>query len=555
MNNRIFSHTVSLLLVMGASAQQQAPLAAAQWATQQQDALATITEAAFAETLEQGVPALEKLFAEVKTGYASDAVALTRIAALTQHVMHPAGATSRSAYADALLDAARRAADADVTCFFLDQLRWCGLPKQAEALKVFEQSDKPGVAELASITRQAVTDDRTSKAAPPPPTRYAAFNTDLARLDNKALTDRLLQALDDPDTAIAGVALSHARTAGGKKETARWTAKLASVTDPARKAMLLDMLGERGDTRACDAVAACLTASDDDVAAAAQRALIRLDASAFAAEVPPLLKNLPPVRQTLARDGIRQLKTGLVKTALIKPYNTFSDTGKKVALEVLKERRIADAVPIGLAALDAKDDETVIAGYRLLREIAGGDLAETLVVKALATTGRVTPEAQSTLAAAARRDTSDAYKKALSQALAAAPDTQKPIALDTASRLGGEDLLTSVETAAGSANAEISTAAVRALAAWSDAGSLPALLRLAVTAPDAKRRTLAVRGVSKLFNTFAPDKKALLTVWRTLRNQSTSEENKKTIDDLFKDLCDVTENQRGPAPAVQSPDP
>ncbi len=528
-----------ILLLAATPLMAQQPLSAAQWAVQQKDALSTITETSLADTLKQGAPALEKLLAEVKTGGVSDPVALTRIAALTQYVMRPAGTAARKGYTDALLTAAQRATEADVTCFFLDQLRWCGLPQQADAIKAFEKSAATGVAALASMTVQAVTDDRASKAAPVPPTRYATFNKELSALDAKALTPRLLQAFDDPDVAFVGVALAHARAAGGASETKLWIGKLATVADPVRKIMLLDMLGERGDKAAGDTAAANLTDADDGVAAAAQRALIRLDASAFAAQIPALLKGLPPARQTLARDGIRQLKTDLIKTALTKPYDTFSDTGKKVALEIIKERRMVEAVPLGLAALDSKDEEAVIAGYRLLREIADKNQAEVLVAKTLATTGRVTPEAQTTLAAAARRDTTGAYATALSKALVSASDAQKPVALETAARLGGDPLLKAVEAASASASADISVAAVRALAAWSDSASLPALLRLAVTAPDVKRQTLAVRGVSKMFNVMQVDKKALLPVWRTIRSQPGNEANKKIIDDLFKEETNV----------------
>ncbi len=528
-----------ILLLAATPLMAQQPLSAAQWAVQQKDALSTITETSLADTLKQGAPALEKLLAEVKTGGVSDPVALTRIAALTQYVMRPAGATARKGYTDALLTAAQRATEADVTCFFLDQLRWCGLPQQADAIKAFEKSAATGVAALASMTVQAVTDDRASKAAPVPPTRYATFNKELSALDAKALTPRLLQAFDDSDVAFVGVALAHARAAGGASETKLWIGKLATVADPVRKIMLLDMLGERGDKAAGDTAAASLTDADDGVAAAAQRALIRLDASAFAAQIPALLKGLPPARQTLARDGIRQLKTDLIKTAITKPYDTFSDTGKKVALEIIKERCMVEAVPLGLAALDSKDEEAVIAGYRLLREIADKNQAEVLVAKTLATTGRVTPEAQTTLAAAARRDTTGAYATALSKALVSASDAQKPVALETAARLGGDPLLKAVEAASASASADISVAAVRALAAWSDSASLPALLRLAVTAPDVKRQTLAVRGVSKMFNVMQVDKKALLPVWRTIRSQPGNEANKKIIDDLFKEETNV----------------
>jgi hypothetical protein len=512
---------------------------AAQWAEKNKDALGAITDTSLADTLKQGAPALEKLFAEIKSAGASDPVASIQIAALSQLVMRPAGVASRKAYADALLAAAQRAADGDVACFFLNQLRWCGLPEQAAAIQAFAKSDKPGVAALAVMTVQAVTDDRASKAAPVKDTPCSALNKELAALAPKALAPRLVQVFDGPDVALAGVALAWARTAGGKAETALWAAKLAAVSDPARKTMLLDMLGDRGDTAACDAAAACLADADDAVAAAAQNALIRLDPAAFAAQIPALLKALPPARQTFARDGVRQLKTDLIKTALTKNYDAFSDAGKKVALELIKERRIAEAAALGLAALDSKDEEAVIAGYRLLREIADKGQADILVAKLLATTGRVTPEAQTTLAAAARRDASGAYAAALLKSLQSATDTQKPVALETAARLGGDALLNAVDAACASPNAEIATAAVRALAAWADSASVPALLRRAATAANTKQQTLAQRGLAKKLNESGADKKAAFTLWQSLKPSVADEARKKAIDDLFKQEANV----------------
>lgn len=523
---------------------------AAQWAEKNKDALATINDASLAGLLKQGAPALEKLFAEVKTGGASDPVASTRIAALTQFVMRPEGASARKAYADALLASAQKAADADVVCFFLYQLRWCGLPQQADAVRAFEKSDKPGVSALAAMTVQAVTDDRASKAAPVKDTPCSALNKELAALAPAALTPRLAQVFDGPDTALAGVALAWARTAGGEKETALWAAKLAASSAPVRKAMLLDMLGSRGDKAACGAVAGCLADPDDTVAAAAQLALIRLDAAAFAAQLPALLKNLPPARQALARDGVRQLKTDLIKSTLTRSYDAFSDSGKKVALELIKERRIAEAAPLGIAALDSKDEEAVIAGYRLLREIADKNQAEILVSKLLATAGRVTPEAQTTVAAAARRDATGAYAAALLKALQSAPEAQKPAALETAARIGGASLLQAVEAATASPSAETATAAVRALAAWSDGASVPALLRLAATAAAAKQQVLAQRGLAKKLNEDGADKQAALKRWKELKPSVTDEARKKAIDELFKEEVNVA---RGKAVTANVP--
>jgi len=511
---------------------------AAQWAAKNNDAFsAAVDPAAIDALLKQGTPAWERLFAEIKTAGASDPVASVRIAALTQAVMRPAGAHARKAYADALLAAAGRAADGDVACFFLDQLRWCGIPEQAAALKTFEHSSKPGVAALATMTVQAVTDDRAPKAPQAKDTSCSALNKELAKLDPKSLTPRLLQLFDASATDQAGVALAWARDAGGKIETALWTAKLPQTADPVRKTMLLDMFGDRGDQSACSAVAACLADPDDTVAAAAQNTLIKLDPAVFASQLPALLKNLPPNRQSLARDGARRLTTDLLKTAVVKPYDTFSDTGKKVALELIKERRMVEAAPLGLAALDAKDEEAVIAGYRLLREIAGRDQASALVAKLLTTAGRVTPEAQTTVAAAARRDASGVYAAALLHALETAPDAQKPVALETAGRLGGDALLKAVESACASANADVAAAATRALASWPDATSAPALLRLAATAPAAKQQAIAQRGLAtKLAE---GNKKALFKLWQDLKPHVADEVRRKVIDDLFKEEANI----------------
>ena len=524
--------TLSLCLICAARGV-AAEDTAAQWAEKQKDALATISDATLAETLKQGAPALEALFAQIKTAGASDALASTRIAALTQYVMRPGRGAERTAYADALLAAAQRAADADVICFFLNQLRWCGQARQADALRSFTHSTATGVADLAAMTIQAATDDRASKAASSADTRNAAFNKELSALNAKALTPRLLQAFDDPDIAFAGAALAWARTAGGKKETALWIAKLDAAAEPQRKIMLLDMLAARGDTSASGAVSARLSDADEGVAAAAQRALLTLSPRAFAAQIPALLSTLPPERLALARDSIRQLETGLIKKPLTRNYAAFSVSGQRVALEILKDRRTAAALPIGLAAIGSKDVETTIAGFRLLREIAGPEQAATLVGKLAATAGRVTPEAQSALSAAARR-TPAPYEAALVRALATAPAASRPVLLETAARLGGAELLKSAEAATSDADAETATAAVRALADWTDSSSVPILLRLAATSKNAKHQTLALRGLAAKIDADEAAQKTAFALWSELQKTLPDESRKKMIGDLFK---------------------
>ena len=90
------------------------------------------------------------LLAKVKGAYASDPMALTVAAAISQHVMCPCAqkcpknAACRAIWSAALLDTATKSSDVYVQMFCLDQLRWCGLAKQAAAVRTFGEvaSDK-----------------------------------------------------------------------------------------------------------------------------------------------------------------------------------------------------------------------------------------------------------------------------------------------------------------------------------------------------------------------------------------------------------------------------
>ncbi len=519
-----------LLSAMPAKAQETA----AMWAEKNNDAIAAITDASLAETLAQGNEAWQTLFASVKIGGDSDPLAVTHLAALTQYVMREGTKKQHRAYAEALLKSAQTATDANVTCFFLDQLRWCGLPRQAEAIRRFEQSEAPGVAALANITLKTVKGDGPANATARPANRYAKLNSDLAALKPRRRMPLMLEAFVDPDPAYAGIALKWARDTGGKSETRVWAAKLLTTKSLPHKIMLLDMLGMRGDKTARTEIEAHMQNSDDMIAAAAQRAMVKLGHGEFADSIPMLLQDLPPARQTMTREHLRLLKTTLLVKPLTGQYESFSEPGKRVALEILRERRVRSAVAIGVSALESAEKETIIQGFRLLRETAEPEQAELLAEKLLAVNDQLRPEAQTAFAAAARRDTTSAYTATLLKTLAAAQEKHKPVLLETAGRIGGEQLLAAVDQTAGSTDNESATAAVRALADWTDNASIPALMRHAVSAPDARRQTLAFRGLSKKIEAKDFDKSKYQPVWQQARATPGNEEHKKAIDALLK---------------------
>ena len=509
---------------------------AAQWANENAPALkAAVEPAALAALVKQGQPAYDALFAQIKTGGEADAVASVTIAALSQFVMKTdTPKATRKAYADALLAAAQKAKEADVVCFYLDQLRWCGMPEQARAITAFTTSAEPSIAELAKITLYAVTDDRAAKLKPGDPSACRRFNQEIAKLAAGARTKRLMEAFDGADNGVAGAALAWLNEKGNAEKTADWTKKLATVTDPTRRTMLIDALAIRGDKMAIEPITQCLADADDLVVKAALAALIQLDAAVFVSRLTETLKTVPGDKVAPWRDAARQVPTAVLIKPLFANYAAFNAVGQRFALDLFRERRAADAIQLALAASASEDADTAITAYRTLRDTATPKEAEVILNRLPKTPARVLSEAQGAFAAIARRDTGGATSELLRKTALVAPEPERPVFYETAARIGGDLLLGDTEKTAAAADANLSAAAIRALSAWADSSAVPALMRLALTAPDAKNQTLAQRGVTQKMTSKDINKAALNEQWKKIRETPGNDEIKTAIDDLFK---------------------
>lgn len=528
MKRLVITGLMAALLCVSATA---AEISAADWAKQNLPALNEIRAAKAEAALKGGQAAFDALAAQIKTKGESDPIAATTFGAMSQFVMlHP---EYRADYTARLLAQAKKATEPDVVCFFIYQLRWCGLPEQAEAIQAFETSKLEGVADLAAMTVQAVKDQYVKRPAPAKPTAAAALSAELAKLPADALTPKLISLLGTADRGCLSVVLQKGATCGDANATKLWMDAFAKQTDPERKVMVADLLGNRGDKQAAPALIAALKDPSDAVAAAAGAALLKADRAALIAHLPAWLKTLEGNRYQLVRDLVRQLPTAEAEGVLPKSFTEATETGRRIVIEFCQERRVASAVSIGLSSIESANKDIAIGGYRLLREVAGKEQAETLVAKLLTSEGRMTPEAEAAVVQSARRDASGTYRAALAKAITQAPDAQKALALDAAAKVGGAELLKAAEGQIDSANAEISGAAVRALGNWDGLDTVPALTRLAVTGKTPRIQTLALRAVTKKLSDGAVDIAPFFPVWNEVKGLPGNEENKKALSPLF----------------------
>ena len=125
---------------------------AVEWQKENEVALKAATAPEALEAYVKDADAAKALLAKVKGAYATDPSVLTVAAAVSQFVMRPDDCgwlcsvgrffafwrtCPRTVWSEALISCAGDAKDVYVQMFCLDQLRWCGLPSQAEKVRAF----------------------------------------------------------------------------------------------------------------------------------------------------------------------------------------------------------------------------------------------------------------------------------------------------------------------------------------------------------------------------------------------------------------------------------
>ncbi len=138
---------------------------AVNWQNANDDALASATSPEGLAPILAHPKAADALLARVKPAYQTDPLAAAQIAAASQLVMLPGRVTApaeRELWTGALLRAAQASQETYRTLFLLDQLRWCGKPDQAAAVRRLADASKDGAVKAfaALVARELATAER-----------------------------------------------------------------------------------------------------------------------------------------------------------------------------------------------------------------------------------------------------------------------------------------------------------------------------------------------------------------------------------------------------------
>ena len=298
---------------------------------------------------------------------------------------------------------------------------------------------------------------------------------------------------------------------------------------PARQAMLLFALADRGDAAALPAVLQAATSGPAEVRSVAVGMLGRLgDASC----VPVLL-------QAAVADNAEQAEAAVAVLADLPGQEVDKDLAarlraaegrlRKVLIQLAGQRTLTAAMPALLQAADDADPRRAAALTALGATVSPRSAGADRPGRESAAGGNA-PAAEAALTAACTRmPDRDACAEQLVAAMAPAPGAAKGKLLEILTAVGGPKALAAVGKAAKDAHPEIQDAASRLLGEWLGPDAAPVLLDLAKTATDTKYKTRALRGYIRLARQFAMPDDERAAICRTALQIADREAEKKLV--------------------------
>jgi HEAT repeat protein len=351
------------------------------------------------------------------------------------------------------------------------------------------QGKKAEAIELLDLVRNADVPKQIRDSA-----TYGAMvargSADLSLLTSQLKTD---------DAGAFAMAIRASRRIPGPEVTKALMAAMGPLA-PARQAVVIAALADRGDASVLPVVQKAATAGPVEVRLAAVLALGKLgDATSVATLVDAALAADAGLAQA-AQEGLLLMRAEGVDAAIVGRLAQADAKDRITLLDILGQRGAASAASAIAKAADDPAGEVRFAAIRALGRVVGPEDLPALVARLpRAATPEEAAVVQEALRAACNRvPDPDACTRKLQDCMAAAPLPAQCFLLELIGQIGGGEALKIVSAHARDGREEIRDAATRALGNWMSPDAAPVLLDLAKTLDDARLRSRAFRGYLRI---------------------------------------------------------
>jgi len=349
-----------------------------------------------------------------------------------------------------------------------------------------------------------------SKSELPKSLRLAAVRGEILASGAAGIGLLVAQLMSLDEEAFAA-ALGVCREAPGAEATRAIADAIACLT-PRHQCQLLGALADRGDSAARPAVRKAVGSAEPAVRMAAISALATLgDASDLELLTAAAVDPDPQIAVTAAA-ALTMLDGPGMDRAFVGMLDKAKGRSRRMLVEVMGQRRIAQAVPELLKVADDPDKPTRLAAIGALGATVAADQLSVLTARVMASKS---PEelaaAQTALRAACVRsiDKNTCAEK-LAVCLREAGLQNKLFLLELLGAIGGPNALEAVAASASDPSEDVQDVATRVLGRWMTPNAAPVLLEASRKSANLKLRTRALRGYVRIIRQMdIPDERRL----------------------------------------------
>ncbi|MBI5095388.1 MAG: HEAT repeat domain-containing protein, partial [Candidatus Hydrogenedentes bacterium] len=306
----------------------------------------------------------------------------------------------------------------------------------------------------------------------------------------------ILDAFKSADVKWQNAATEAARAAKGDKTPQALLAQLTSLPQGAQ-ALLIGVFADRGYAAALPSVTTLAASPDPAVRLAALHALGPLGKPSSVSLLAMSAASADATEADAARVSLYTLRGADVDSAIGYFFPTSETSVKTQLIRALAARNAADSDRVLLMATSDPDESVRAEAFTALGALSKPDQLPALTDRLVNVQGeKARAEAETAVVNVAQKITTENTRaSAVLTKLPAVKSDAKAQAslLRVLGRIGDDGALPAIRSAANDSNAEVSEAALRALAGWSNDAVLPDLQRLAQKGGESER-LIAVRG-------------------------------------------------------------
>ncbi len=349
----------------------------------------------------------------------------------------------------------------------------------------------------------------------------------------------VLDAISSDEPQMQSAAIGLVREVPGTRIIKASAAKLPRLA-VAQQVQLLSALADRGDRAALPAVVQAVKSSEESVRIAALEALAQVGESSTVDLLAQVAASADGAERQAARHSLYRLRDPAIDQTIL---NGIDKAGTDVKVELIRsvgQRNLVDGVETLLATASDANADVRQESVKALREVAGPQYIPALVelLKNARSDTELTAIEKTIISVSGKSPVRNAGP--VMDAIDSAQDIELRCSLlRILGGIGDEDSLDLLRRALKDEDAQVQTAAVRALGDWPDGKLADELLDVAASIDDTKLKTLALRGAIRLIGLESdrPVEKTLELYEQAMKLAADASEKKLVLSGLADVEC------------------